>query len=347
MAVVVGAGVFWALPRQTATPTPPASPSPSASGTASTITVGTVVGGLDTVVSGPRVVDGDTPFDLTLQVTNISGGTWQGTVAAGLVSTAEVPGLFEGGLITRTEDGVPTSSNLGATLPEETVQFDGLVPDDQITLDVGESRTWTLTARRNLAAPVVGPVSGWVVFADREGHDDEQRLDAGKGSALTFTPAESNLPCASVQIGTWDRGDVQPWTVDLAYTAVVGADGKATWEEIAGLGDQGTSVMSTQSGNVRDSTIMKALGDLGAATPSGFGAELPDRPTTLDPGRYVAYSGTRTVPITFAGTCGPSGDAISGTWTAYDDKRTGLLDCSVTPDANSLGVKAKAICPKG
>ena len=94
---------------------------------------------------------------------------------------------------------------------------------------------------------------------------------------------------------------------------------------------------------------MTALGDLGAATPSGFGAELPDRPATLDPGRYVAYSGTQLVPITFAGSCGPSGEPISGTWTAYDDRTMGLLDCD-TLGAGSLTIiatQAKALCPKG
>jgi hypothetical protein len=194
-------------------------------------------------------------------------------------------------------------------------------------------------------------VSGWVVYADRVGHDDEQPVDAGKASALTITPAGSNLSCASVAIRDWTKGDVQPWTVDLAYTAVVGSDGKVSWTEISGLGDQGTLVTTNQTGKVRSSTVMNALGALGAPAPSGFGAETPDLPTTLAPGRYVAYSGTQLVPVTFAGTCGPSGDAISGTWTAYNDRTKGLLDCGafishggLPPDLKS---KAAALCPKG
>jgi hypothetical protein len=352
LALVVVAGALWAVPRNSAKPVDPASPSPSASPSSTGSVSGTVtttadVGGLSTVVTGPQAVDGDAPFDVTLKATNISSSRWKGTLAAGLASTAEAPGMFEGGLITSAEDAVPNTSNLGSTMPDETSQFDGVIPENGVTLAVGESRTWTFKVRRDLSTPVVGPVTGWVAFADREGHDGAQPVDASTASALTFTPTASNLSCATVAIGTWDRGAVNPWTLDLGYTAVVGSDRKVRWTEISGLGDQGMTVDSDQTGKVRSSTIMKALGDLGAATPSGFGAELPDRPTTLDPGRYVAYSGTRTVPITFAGTCGPSGDAISGTWTAYDNKTTGLLECSVTPDASSLGVKAKAICPKG
>ena len=93
---------------------------------------------------------------------------------------------------------------------------------------------------------------------------------------------------------------------------------------------------------------MRALGDAGAAEASGFGAELPDRPATLEPGRYVSYSGTRLVPITFAGTCGPSGEPITGTWTAYNDRTTGLLDCTRlgTGSLTIIATQAKALCPK-
>lgn len=63
--------------------------------------------------------------------------------------------------------------------------------------------------------------------------------------------------------------------------------------------------------------------------------------------RYVACSGTRLVPITFAGSCGPSGEPISGTWTAYDDRSTGLLDCAAPGTASALAAKAAELCPKG
>ncbi|MGD9954432.1 MAG: hypothetical protein AB7O74_05115 [Candidatus Nanopelagicales bacterium] len=347
LALVVAAGALWVLPRTTATPVPPATSSPTPAPTADEFTTVSEVGGLLTAVTGPFSISGTTPFDLTLKVTNDGDSEWTGMVAAGVVSDAEVPGLYEGGLVAAVDpvDGYP--GGLGVALPDAVKQFTGIMPAASVTLAPGESRTWTMSAQRSATVPVTGTVLGWLPSVQRDGDTSSATVPAG-GRAITVTPAGSTLSCASVSIGSWHRGQVQPWTVDVAYTAVVGADGKATWEEIPGLGDQGTSVTTTQSGNVRSSTIMKALADQGAAEASGFGADLPDRPATLDPGRYVAYSGTQLVPIDFAGTCGPSGEAISGTWTAYNDRTTGLLDCAATEAATltELGLKAKAYCPK-
>jgi hypothetical protein len=350
MAVVVGAGAFWALPRQTATPTPPATssptPSPSVSDGQPVITQG--YGLLNTTVTGPSAIDGTGPFEVTLQAANVTVEPWTGTIGIGVVVDAVVPGLYEGGLIGVTDSSDASGyTNLGMTMQDPGKQFDGVLITDPVTLAPSESRTFTFTLARNPSARADSAVRGWFAYADQDGGTNDDALQSDLGSPIAVTPAESTLSCDTVQIGTWERGEVQPWTVDLAYTAVVGADGKATWEEIAGLGDQGTSVDSTQSGDVRSSTVMTALGDLGAATPSGFGAELPDRPATLDPGRYVAYSGTQLVPITFSGTCGPSGEPISGTWTAYNDRDTGLLDCTAPGTASALAAKAAALCPKG
>lgn len=349
MAVVVGAGVFWALPRNTAAPVPPATSSPTPAPSADVFTTASEIGGLTTAVTGPSAITGTAPFEVTLKVTNDGNGTWKGTVAAGVVVDAEVPGLFEGGVITAAGDiseGYP--ADLGVALPDLATQFNGVMPTDSLTLQPGESRTFTMSVKRSEAVPVVGTVRGWLPSVQPEGDATSATVPDG-GTAIPVSPAGSNLSCASVSIVPTNRGEVQPWTVDLAYTAVVGADGKATWKEVAGLGDQGMSVQSTQTGNVRDSTIIKALADQGAAEASGYGAELPDRPATLDPGRYVAYAGTQLVPIDFSGTCGPSGEPISGTWTAYNDRTTGLLDCD-TLGAGSLTViatQAKALCPKG
>lgn len=353
LAVVVAAGALWALPRQTATPVPPATSSPTPSDTEvigdAVVTISDVAG-LETTLSGPLTVASTTPFTLELEVTNPGAEAWTGSIGAGAVVEASVPGLYEGGIINPTADvDASEVSGFGATLDSPNQQLQGVIVADTVTLAPGETRRWTFDVQRDSAYPVDGAVLGWAPYANSDATDDEQITPEAGLSALTFTPAESNLSCATVQIGTWERGEVQPWTVDLAYTAVVGADGKATWEEIAGLGDQGTSVDSTQSGSVRSSTVMQALGELGAATPSGFGAELPDRPATLDPGRYVAYSGTQLVPITFAGSCGPSGEVITGTWTAYNDRTMGLLDCD-TLGAGTLTIiatQAKALCPKG
>lgn len=346
LALVVGAGALWALPRTTATPVPPATSSPTPAPSADVVTTASEIGGLATSVTGPSTITGTAPFDLVLKATNTGTQEWTGMVAAGVVVDAEVPGMYEGGLITPTDavDGYP--GGLGVTLPDPQKQFNGVMPEAAVTLAPGETKTWTMSVQRSASVPVTGTVLGWLPSVQPDGDTTSATVPSG-GTELAVTPAASNLTCASVSIVETGRGAVQPWTVDLAYTAVVGADGKPTWEEIAGLGDQGTSVTSTQSGNVRSSTIMKALGDQGAAEASGFGAELPDRPATLDPGRYVAYSGTQLVAIDFGGTCGPSGEPISGTWTAYADRGTGLLDCSTTPPAGSLAAKAVALCPQG
>ncbi len=359
LALVVAAGALWAMPRQSATPVDPASPSPSASPSISstakpvgTTTTKTQIGGLDFVITGPAEITGTEPFDVTMVVTNLVIGEWTGTIAVGLASDAEVPGMFEGGLIGaagEAVDGYP--SNLGVTLPDPGRQFSGVMPAASVTLGEIESKTWTVSVQRDPSVPAFGRVTGWLPMAQRDGDAAGTAIVATQaGEGIPVSPVESNLSCATVTIGTWERGEVQPWTLDLAYTAVVGADGKVTWEEIAGLGDQGTGVTSTQTGKVRSSTVMRALGDLGAATPSGFGAETPDLPTTLAPGRYVAYSGTQLVPITFAGTCGPSGDSISGTWTAYNDRTKGLLDCDAVAAvtlAQPVAAKASGYCPKG
>lgn len=349
LALVVAAGAFWVLPRNSATPTPPASPSPTTSATDGTTTTKAELDGLKFMITGPATIEGTAPFDVTLVVVNGTDSRWKGSLAAGLASDAEVPGMFEGGIVTAAApvDGLPT--DLGVTLPDPGRQYAGIMPAESVDLAAGETRTWTMSVRREPGSPALGRVTGWLPFAQQEGSRTDSTVATEAGTTIAVSPTGTNRSCATVQIGTWDRGEVKPWTVDLAYTAVVGADGKATWEEIAGLGDQGTYVDSTQTGKVRSSTVMRALGDLGAAEASGFGAELPDRPATLDPGRYVAYSGTQLVPITFAGSCGPSGEPISGTWTAYNDRTTGLLDCN-TLGAGSLTIiatEAKAYCPTG
>ena len=353
MAVVVGAGVLWALPRNTAAPIPPATSSPTPSDTAvigeAVVTISDVAG-LSTTVGGRRAVSSTKIAIFELEVTNPGAEAWTGSIGAGALVEASVPGLYEGGIINPGAGVDPEEySGFGATLDSPNQQLQGVILTDSVTLAPGETRRWSFDVQRDAAYPVDGAVLGWAPYANNEATDDDQITPVAGLDALTFTPVESNLSCATVQIGSWERGEVQPWTVDLAYTAVVGADGKATWEEIAGLGDQGTSVTSTQTSNVRSSTVMRALADRGAAEASGFGAELPDRPATLDPGRYVAYSGTQLVPITFAGSCGPSGEPISGTWTAYNDRDTGLLDCATaalsTP--TELAGRAYALCPKG
>ncbi len=64
MAVVVGAGALWALPRNTATPIPPATSSPvlpPRSSRGAVVTISDVAGLLTTTLSGPLTVDGTGP----------------------------------------------------------------------------------------------------------------------------------------------------------------------------------------------------------------------------------------------------------------------------------------------
>lgn len=347
LAVVVAAGAVWALPRSGTAPAPPASPSPTGSAAPgdTVVTTGDVAG-LTATLSGPRAVTGTTPFTLELQVTNTGAQQWSGSIGAGAVVEASVPGLYEGGIINPTADVDPAAyGGIGATLAAPNLQLQGVVLTDVVTLAPGGTRRWTFDVQRDPAYPVDGAVLGWAPYANSDASDSEETAPTAGLTALTFTPTASNLSCATVRIGTWSRGTPRPWTLDLAYTTVVGPDGRATWTEIAGLGDQGTSVTSTQAGEVRSSTVMRALDELGAATANGFGATLPDRPSALDPGRYVAYSGTRLVPIDFTGTCDPSGQAISGRWVAYDRRTTGLLDCAVQPPAGTVAALATAYCP--
>jgi hypothetical protein len=334
LAVVVAAGAVWALPRPGAAPAPPASPSPTGSADpGGTIVTTGDVAGLTATVSGPGAVAGTAPFALELILTNPGPEPWSGSVGAGAVVEASVPGLYEGGIINPTAEVDPEDySGFGATLPDR--QLQGVIVSDGVTLAPGETRRWTFDVQRDPAYPVEGAILGWAPFANSDASESELTTPTAGLTAVTFTPAASS------------RGETRPWTLDLAYTAVVGSDRRAEWTEIAGLGDQGTSVTSTQEGAVRSSTVMRALDAVGAATASGFGASLPDRPATLDPGRYVAYSGTRLVPVDFEGTCGPSGEPISGQWVAYDKRTVGLLDCAVRPPAGSLGALATDYCPR-
>jgi hypothetical protein len=105
-------------------------------------------------------------------------------------------------------------------------------------------------------------------------------------------------------------------------------------------------VISTQGSDVRSTTVARALADAGAGEATGFGAALPEQPGTLPPGSYVAYSAVRTVDISFAGTCSPSGEAITGTWTTYADTTEDVLDCADRPAPGTAAARAAVYCPR-
>lgn len=344
LALVVAAGALWALPGQSATPVPPASPSPSVPGGEFTTTA--MIDGITASVTGPSVVDGVAPFDLTLRVDNPeSGSVWRGRVAAGLLYDQLVPGYFDGDVLTST-DG--SGVNLGATLPASvtTRAFGGVQMPDTVVLAPGDTRVWTFSVARNPAVAVPSGIRGWLAYLVADGTG----IVPSSGRAVTFTPSGSSLACAAVTGLTWQRGTPGAWGLESVSTATVGADGSARWVEVPGVDAAGgTTFTSTQTRNVQASTVIATLGAAGAAEASGYGAELPDMPSTLEAGRYVAYAAVRMVAVTFAGTCGPSGEPISGTWTAYADRAAGVLDCDVVAAAAlpQPGAAASAYCAKG
>jgi hypothetical protein len=61
----------------------------------------------------------------------------------------------------------------------------------------------------------------------------------------------------------------------------------------------------------------------------------------------VSYQGVEQVTVTFAGSCSPSGTALSGTLRTFDYETGGILECSVVPPAASLGHEAARYCPPG
>jgi hypothetical protein len=106
------------------------------------------------------------------------------------------------------------------------------------------------------------------------------------------------------------------------------------------------NLTSTANGEVRVTTLARALADMGVGRPTAFGPEAAKRPTTMAPGAYVTYTAYTLLPISFTGTCSPSGAPIAGTWTSYDQLEAGIVTCSATPQAGSIGAEVKQrYCP--
>jgi hypothetical protein len=360
LVAVMAVAAAAVLPRVTAqTPVPPATTSPSPSASESGLPTDgdryeatATIDGLTTVAYGPKTVDGTGSFEVELTVENRSGSAWTGTVGIGVVATTAVPGWYDGAIFELAPDAdLERAGNFGATLLQDDRQFQGVMFQDDasgrpITVGAGDSRTWKVALERNAGTAVLGPVTGWVAYVQKEGSGSTP-VAVDSGYPVTVTPTTSNLPCATVSIGSFDKGTPGPWGLDYAATTTVGANGKATWTEVPGVDSGGGSnVDSTQGSDVRTTTVIRALADAGAGEATGYGAGRPDQPSSMAPGSYVAYSAVRTVEITFAGSCGPSGEPISGTWTTYADTTEAVLDCSTEPAAGTAEAKAKAYCPK-
>jgi len=342
LAVVLVAGALFAVPRlRGEDAVPPAD-------TSKTLVYQGVVGGLAVRTEGPAAVDGDTPFEVELSVTNSGSQAWRGVVAVGALYPALAPGWYDGGLFdVDYESGSGVVGGFASFFGDQ--EFAGGGPQDRQTIPAGATRTWTLTFYRSQAEPVTGDVRAWVAYADPDGDVPNSVGDATDYPLLAVSPQQATMPCGAVTISNYTVGDDTPYQLDYVLTAVVGADREAEWTTEA----EAIGTPATLDSNVaaRPTVVAAAIAEAGGPAARGYGYGPPQTEAELDPGRYVAYSGFRTKPVLFSGTCDGSGDPVSGTWNTYSGNAEGLLDCSLTPAAGTamgkLAVEAKAYCPKG
>lgn len=349
--VLVGAALVAVPHRQAAPPVGPTpTPSPSVSGR--TVVTSQSVGDLDVTTEGPARIDGGAPFTLRLTVSNTGARAWSGVVAIGVVGDAVFPGWYDGGLITAV-GGFDQYSDLGATLPELTMvggktvarAFSGVSPRDSQTIEAGQTRTWVITAGRDAATAVPGDVAGWVPYLGAVGADSPFG-DVDMATPVTVAPIGSSLPCATVSIDQATPGTAGPWQFSEVAAATAGTSKAASWKGVT-VDAEPMDLSSSATGDVRPTTVARAIADRGVGRPSAFGPSAAPRPRTLAPGRYVTYGAYTLLPITFTATCAPSGTVITGTWKSYDAVETGLVDCSTSPPKGTLGAEVKQrFCPR-
>jgi hypothetical protein len=310
-------------------------------------------GSLVVTTEGPTRIEDETPFDLTLEVVNTSTTPWTGTLAVGLVLDGEVPGMLGGnGVLTSAGDvGFPfgTQGPSAVSDTSDAQEFDGLAVD-RVTLQPGEDRVWTMPAKRWPGGSVLGPVLGWIPYADDASRTDEFLMGGLAAAApVSVVPVASNRACDTVSITSASVGNPGSWQITDADTAVVGDDLTARWTPVEVSDAPVTTVES--DGDARDATVMAAvsayLNDGPTPVPAtGYGPEQYALETTEGaPGRYVSFSGTRMVEVSFTGVCGPSGNAISGVWNAYYRSGGGLLLCGRAPEPGSMAAVAQRYCP--
>lgn len=344
VALVVAVIVAVPRPDVPAPVTPSPSPSPG-----STWRTEQQLGDLDVTTEGPLTIRGTTPFSLRITVHNTGSRAWTGMVAIGLVHGAAFPGWFDGGLITNAGDPA-TTADFGSALPEMRLEggrqvsesYDALLVQGDQVVAAGASRTWTLLAARDPRFAVTGDVVGWVPFVNPSHRvGSEQFGDVDAAARLTVTPAASTLPCADVRITSTSVGPATGWQFSEVATATVGADRVARWRDVSGLDPQSTNIVSSAGQDARDPTIAAAIAATGVGRPSAFGPPAASRPGRLDPGAYVTYAAYTLVPVSFTGTCAPSGASISGTWTSYDGIDVGLVTCATNPPAGTVSGEVK------
>lgn len=341
--VLLAAGLVF-VPRHDATPPVSAPTHRSTQMMESTLRVTT---------EGPTRIEGEVPVDATLEITNTGSTTWRGVAGVGLASPGEVPGyvglnqlLASAGdvgdpMITQGPDAVADRSSA----QEFAGQSVGTV-----VLAPGEHRSWTVRVKRNASSSVLGPVYGWIPYVDRDSTSDETVLGSlDRATRIVVTPLASDRACDTVTVTSAKVGPAGPWTLVEARRAVVGTDLAATWLPLD-VPDAPITRADVALGDARETTVMLAVSAYlaGTATPvPATGYPSGDNPADARepvPGTYIWFAGSRLVDVSFTGTCGPSGQEISGTWTAYYRTMEGLLDCSVVPSAGTLAVDAKRFC---
>jgi hypothetical protein len=353
LAVVLVAAAGVVVPRMgndAAPVTPVQSPTPAPSAVA-TVSHTATIAGMSVRTVGPAGIYSDTPFTVTVTVTNPTAKVWTGTVGVGLSRTTPVANASDSFL--STVQGSSTAEDFGILLADGSTLLDGMDDSARITVAPGASVDVVRRGRRWLGGAAWGPNHGWVPWltplATPFGPVGPLNPDPATYPLVSVTPAQSNSPCAATTISTAvaTHGD---WALTTAYTATSSSPGnRPRWTKVRGLpGAVSRSLSSVTPGEAELTPVVSGLAAYGIvpATAAGNLEEAP--PTSLaTAGDYVSFSGIRKLTVTFSGTCNPSGAALSGTFVTFDDETNAILDCSVVPPATSPGALAARYCPNG
>lgn len=349
--VLVGTGLVALPHRDAAGPSSTPRPTPT---TSAATTRTTQVLGLTLVVTteGPTRIDGSAPFDVEVQVSNTAATTWRGDIGVGVLTDAAVPGMYRDPLIRGAE---PLAVRGPAAVRDETSpqQLQGAVRRD-VELRPGEVFSQAFSLARLPHQSVRGQVLGWIPWTSRAGSEtDPQMGDPAQAVPLVVTPQDADLACSTVTVTSTSVGRPGEWQITSVATGVIAPPGgSARWAPSTVPAGAGTTVDAgaTPVTDYRDSTVVAAirahLADIGDRTPLYVASEPVNVELSQTPGTYVKYSAAQLVPVQFEGTCGPSGQAISGVWKAYGETRTGTLECGIAPTSDGPDAKALEFCPR-
>jgi len=346
--LVAAAGVVVPQMGNDAAPVPPVqSPTPAPS--VGTVSHTATIAGMSVRTVGPAAVYSDTPFTVTVTVTNPTAKVWTGTVGVGLSRTTPVANAADSFL--STVQGSPTALDFGILLADGTTLIDGMDDSAPITVAPAASVDVVRHGRRWLGGAAWGPNHGWVPWLTPSGsRHGPLNPDPSAYPLVVVTPQESNAPCATTTISSATTSRDGGWTLTHASTATAtSAADPFVWTKVRGLSGSVSPTLSTV--NPVDASLVAVIGGLaayGTVPPSAGGSPEETPPTTPESaGRFVSYQGVQQITITFAGACSPSGKPLSGTLRTFDRETGGILECSVVPAAASLGREAARYCPPG